>query len=129
MPGGNRTGPAGMGPMTGRGAGYCSGSAVPGYMSGGFGRGSWGWGGRGGGRGRRNWYYATGLTGWQRAAWGQPGWGGYGSWAPPTPWGLDITPQQELDSLKAQAEYLGDMLKQAQKRIDELEARASQDEQ
>ena len=29
MPGGDRTGPMGMGPMTGRGAGYCGGAARP----------------------------------------------------------------------------------------------------
>ena len=33
MPRGNRTGPAGMGPMTGRVAGYCAGYPVPGYMN------------------------------------------------------------------------------------------------
>ncbi|MEA1871201.1 MAG: DUF5320 family protein, partial [Candidatus Bipolaricaulota bacterium] len=33
MPRGDRTGPGGMGPMTGRGAGYCSGSAAPGFMN------------------------------------------------------------------------------------------------
>lgn len=38
MPGGNGTGPMGMGPMTGRGAGYCSATGVPGYAGGGFGR-------------------------------------------------------------------------------------------
>ncbi len=31
MPGGDRTGPAGEGPRTGRGAGYCSGYDGPGY--------------------------------------------------------------------------------------------------
>ena len=30
MPRGDRTGPAGMGPMTGRGAGYCAGYPMPG---------------------------------------------------------------------------------------------------
>ena len=30
MPGGDGTGPMGMGPMTGRGAGYCAGFAAPG---------------------------------------------------------------------------------------------------
>lgn len=48
MPLGDRTGPAGQGPMTGRGMGYCAGSNSPGYMSGGFGRGM----GRGFGRSR-----------------------------------------------------------------------------
>src|SRR6056297_3492046 len=53
MPAGDGTGPAGMGPMTGRAAGYCAGYSVPGYMNSvprrgaGFGR------GRGFGRGYR----------------------------------------------------------------------------
>ncbi len=47
MPRGDRTGPMGMGPMTGRGAGFCSGSERPGYAS------FWGFGSRfGAGRGR-----------------------------------------------------------------------------
>jgi hypothetical protein len=33
MPLGDRTGPLGMGPMTGRAAGYCAGFSVPGYMN------------------------------------------------------------------------------------------------
>jgi len=33
MPFGDGTGPAGMGPMTGRVAGYCAGFPVPGYMN------------------------------------------------------------------------------------------------
>lgn len=50
MPRGDRTGPWGRGPMTGRSAGYCAGFPDPGYMNpvgGGPGRG----GGRGRGRG------------------------------------------------------------------------------
>ena len=60
MPGGDGTGPRGQGPMTGRGAGICSGSGVPGFMNRcfGFARGmarrmGRGWG-RGGGRGMGN---------------------------------------------------------------------------
>jgi len=33
MPRGDGTGPAGMGPMTGRGAGYCAGFATPGFAN------------------------------------------------------------------------------------------------
>ncbi|MBA7569646.1 hypothetical protein ES708_11387 [subsurface metagenome] len=33
MPGGDRTGPTGMGPMTGRGVGYCAGYQVPGFAN------------------------------------------------------------------------------------------------
>ena len=59
MPRGDRTGPWGQGPLTGRAAGYCAGYPVPGFMNpipgfgrrGGFGRG-WRRGrGRGFGRG------------------------------------------------------------------------------
>ncbi len=59
MPYGNRTGPFGEGPMTGRGLGHCSGYDSPGYVKGNFGC-RFGRGlrrGRGFGRGRRfrNW--------------------------------------------------------------------------
>lgn len=73
MPRGDRTGPEGMGPMTGRGAGYCAGNAVPGFNNPGVGRGGFIGGGRGRGRGFRNQYYATGMTGWQRNMAGAPG--------------------------------------------------------
>jgi len=74
MPGGDRTGPLGAGPMTGRGIGLCAGYEVPGYMNPAFGRGFGGGRGRGfgrgfgmgGGRGWRNQYYATGLPRWAR---------------------------------------------------------------
>jgi len=62
MPRGDGTGPAGMGPMTGRAAGFCAGFPVPGYMNpvmgkagfygsgvpafGPYGAGSYGYGGR-----------------------------------------------------------------------------------
>jgi len=53
MPWGDRTGPWGFGPRTGRGLGFCSGYSAPGYsnpFSPGGGR--WVMMGRGGGRGR-----------------------------------------------------------------------------
>ncbi|MCK4306349.1 MAG: DUF5320 domain-containing protein [Candidatus Eisenbacteria sp.] len=43
MPAGNRTGPLGLGPMTGRAAGYCAGYPAPGYMGLAPGRGEWTW--------------------------------------------------------------------------------------
>ena len=44
MPQGNRTGPNGQGPMTGRGMGFCAGFNVPGFANVGFGRGrGFGW--------------------------------------------------------------------------------------
>jgi hypothetical protein len=33
MPRGDRTGPLGLGPRTGRGAGYCAGHSMPGFMN------------------------------------------------------------------------------------------------
>ena len=59
MPRGNRTGPWGLGSMTGRGLGYCAGYSTPGYTKGpgmGWGRGyglGRGWRGGGGGCGWR----------------------------------------------------------------------------
>ena len=58
MPKGNKTGPSGLGPRTGREFGYCAGYSSPGYTKGpgmgwgrGFGRGRGYGGGRGWGRG------------------------------------------------------------------------------
>ena len=53
MPGGDKRGPRGQGPMTGRGAGYCAGFDGPGFMAGDAPRGEgYGWGRGFGGRGR-----------------------------------------------------------------------------
>lgn len=51
MPRGDRTGPNGDGPKTGRGMGDCSGNVRTGYFRDGFGRGYRGRPGRGAGRG------------------------------------------------------------------------------
>jgi len=54
MPRGDRTGPAGMGPRSGRAAGYCGGFEMPGYANPGSGPGpGWGYGPGGGRWGRR----------------------------------------------------------------------------
>jgi hypothetical protein len=57
MPGGDRTGPWGFGPRTGRAVGYCAGYPIPGYANSGYGRGfGRGFWGRGRGFGRRGAY-------------------------------------------------------------------------
>ncbi len=56
MPAGDGTGPWGMGPMTGRGAGYCAGYGVAGCYNPLPLR-------RGGGFGRRHRFWATGMPG------------------------------------------------------------------
>ena len=126
MPGGDGTGPGGMGPMTGRGAGYCAGYSVPGYMNPipgrgfGFGMGR-GWGG--GGRGWRHQYYATGLPGWMRAGYG-PAWGApaYGAPAYGAPYAPGPTKEQEIEMLKDQADYFKQALDSISERLEELEA-------
>ena len=123
MPRGDGTGPAGMGPMTGRAAGFCAG-----YMNPVGGRGYWGWG-RGGGRGRRNWYYATSLPGWARASYGYPAWGESARPYPPYPGPVAPTmmPEQELEGLRRQAEHFEGALGEIKKRIDQLEAQESKE--
>jgi len=130
MPGGDGTGPGGMGPMTGRAAGFCAGYPVPGYANPVGGRGmGMGWG-RGGGWGRGRGF------GWGRAGYGLPAYGSavnpyaYGGAVNPyayggVPFAPTIAPQQELDGLKGQAEYLEDALDGIKKRIEELESQKS----
>ncbi len=113
MPGGDRTGPLGMGPMTGRGMGFCGGYAAPGWAYPGpgrrfFGRGGWG----GGGYGWRHWYYATGLPRWARCLW-PSGRGFPTAYTPPAR-------EQELEALKGEAEWLKDQLDAINRRMEEL---------
>ncbi len=116
MPGGDRTGPLGYGPMTGRGADY----RAPGYVHPGYGRGSgFGCGGRrsGGVRGWWHTYFATGLPGWAR---------GYGA-NPPQPGNAgpgyrgEYTPEQEMNALKAQSDFFQKQIEMLNQRIRELE--------
>jgi hypothetical protein len=82
MPAGDRTGPGGLGPMTGRGMGYCAGFPGPGFMSPGPGMGF----GRGVGFGRgfgRGFGFGRGR-GWRRGGFG--GFLGY-SYPPMMPYG------------------------------------------
>jgi len=113
MPGGDRTGPAGMGPMTGRGAGFCAGFGVPGFMNRGFGFFGRGRGGGGGGWGRRNMFYATGLTGWQRAAMGV---------AAPLATTTAPSPEAEKQFLQTQMDVMQSQLEEIKRRLAELEA-------
>lgn len=111
MPRGDRAGPAGFGPMTGRAAGFC----VPGYMNPlpgyrmGFGPEGWG------GHGWRHMYYATGLPGWAR-------WGGFPLVSPVTP-----TAEEEVTALKRQAEALKAEMEAINRRIEALTRPAESD--
>ena len=123
MPGGDRTGPRGMGPMTGRRAGYCAGYEAPGFANPGPGRGygmgwgrggslGWGYGRGGGGRGWRNRFYATGRPFWARYDYG-PAW----DYGPPP------TEEQEMETLKREAEWLQGQLDAISQRIEEIEGK------
>ena len=116
MPRGDATGPAGLGPMTGRAAGYCAGYNMPGYANPiggrgfgmGYGRGfGFGRGSRGGGFGWRHRFFATGI----------PGWAWFGGCAAPY-----IDPETEKQALKNQADILENELKSIKIRLDEIES-------
>jgi hypothetical protein len=120
MPRGNGTGPAGMGPITGRGAGYCAGNTVADGDSGAGGR-EMGMGRRGAGlgmrrgpggrhRGRRNPFFATGMSGGQCVP------GGVSA----------IDDEQELDFLKEQAHHLEETLEGLRQRIDALQPKEAE---
>ncbi|MDA8305464.1 MAG: DUF5320 domain-containing protein [Deltaproteobacteria bacterium] len=96
MPGFDRTGPSGAGPMTGGMRGVCTG----------FGR-----RGAGGGRGWRNRFFSTGLTGWQR---------GFRGFDPDLD--VDLGPETQLETLKARAGYFEKILDGIKQRIQKLES-------
>lgn len=90
MPAGDRTGPNGMGTMTGRRAGLCAGFGAPGYMNSGPGAGRRRGRGQGFGRGM-----------------------GFGHWGAPTH-------EQQVDALQAQSEQLEAQLKGIREQIQTL---------
>ena len=104
MPGGDRTGPEGRGPMTGRRAGFCVGHQVPGYekprygFGCGFGRGS------GGGYGR-------GF--WRRDTTPEP-------YYHPNTYPYTISKDEEKTYLEETAKNLEQEIKSIRKRIEEI---------
>ncbi|MEW6726688.1 MAG: DUF5320 domain-containing protein [Bacillota bacterium] len=116
MPAGDRTGPFGAGPRTGRGLGLCGGAAAPGYTAPGFGQGgrfgAWGFGGCRGGRGRRCWFGGPGRG--RAYAWGLP----YGP----------ATREDEVETLSEQAAELERALKHVKARLNALRREKNQGE-
>jgi len=115
MPTGDRTGPWGLGPRTGRGRGYCSGFQAPGFMfpgpglgfyrDFGFGRGF----GRGMGLGRGRGFWRSRFDGF----WGYP-------YFPLTPSPPQPGREDEAAWLADQAKILEQQLLQVQERLTEL---------
>lgn len=104
MPRGDRTGPAGQGPRTGRGLGYCAGYQVAGFEQG-YGPGM-GWGFRGGmGRGRgfgRGWNYARPEVNQAQSS---------------------TLPEANIEVLKSEAQNLTERLNAVLKRIEDQTAK------
>ena len=116
MPRGNRTGPVGMGPITGRAAGYCAGYPTPGFMN----SRNQAFGGRG--AGYRHMYYATGLPGWTRYGWTPPHAGAvYGQPAPAQAPFSPTGPEEEVEYLQHHAENLKQQLEDIEDRLKELD--------
>lgn len=119
MPRGDKTGPCGAGPMTGRAAGYCAGYSVPGYINPrrGYSRGFRRGGGRGFGRGwgrgfGRGWYtYPPSAT--VQTAYLQP--------YPPEP--QQQTPEQEVTALENYHKDLVAEKADLEKEMDDIKAR------
>ncbi len=106
MPGGNKTGPDGQGPMTGRGLGYCAGYPTPGFANSFFGRGRIGAGrafGRGSGFGFRG---------------GRSQFGNY--YPNENPPYQTLSKKDEINILEVQAKNIKKELEQIQNRISEL---------
>ena len=109
MPRGDRTGPEGRGPRTGRAMGHCAGYDSPGYMNDGGGRGM----GRGGGFGR-----GMGRGGGRGMGRGMGRGGGFGRGyaAPP-----EEVEGSELTMLRDDIARLTKLVESAHARIQELE--------
>ncbi|MFO8031339.1 MAG: DUF5320 domain-containing protein [Desulfohalobiaceae bacterium] len=124
MPAGDRTGPMGMGPRTGRAAGYCSGFGAPGFanpMPGrglGFGRGRGRGRGRGLGLGRGFCFGPKWLAAQFYAPWQGPEADPY----------QQMGPEQEKQMLQNEAQNLRNALANLEERIQELETQEQSQE-
>jgi hypothetical protein len=105
MPRGDRTGPSGMGPTTGRGRGFCAVYGTPGFADTVSARSFFGRGGRG----RRNRFFATGLAGWMRSGMG------FGPFGKSTP-----IAEEELRQLKQETDNLEKYLNGIRDRISRM---------
>jgi hypothetical protein len=114
MPRGDGSGPMGMGPMSGRGAGYCAGFTGPGW-----GNSAFGYYGCGRGRGSRRMRPTTGIPGWggYRSFFGYPGANDPGNDDPET---KRLAAKQEASWLQRRIEVMEQALKDARERLTEL---------
>jgi hypothetical protein len=111
MPRGNRMGPDGLGPMTGRAAGYCAGNAVPGFMN--------RFAGQAMGMGFRR-GYGRGLQ-------GRAGFGFRMQFAAGIPAAMSADPRSEIENLQAQAAQLENMLGEIRQKIHRIKKSADEE--
>jgi len=121
MPKGDRTGPGAMGPLTGRGLGYCAGYDAPGYARGvNFGRGlGLGWG-PGGGRGRGRGWFWRGI-GYRRPYYDQ-------TKVIPSPYVTQpiLTKESRLEMLKQEKDYLETEMSDIKSAVEDLSKRIAE---
>ncbi len=137
MPGGDGTGPLGLGPMTGRKAGYCAGYPVPGFMNpyvprlgrgffwrrwAFFGSPYFGFG-RGRGFGRGFFWRRWAFYGYPYA---NPAYTSYSAYAPYDV--SNLNPEEEKKLLLEETKILQEQLAEIKKRISELEGKAREKE-
>jgi len=102
MPRGDKRGPLGAGPMTGRGMGYCAGYDYPGFANPAWASGF--------GRGFRGGYGPGGRAPYQAMSYG-----------PPAGFERPFSKDDEIRYLRDQANYCGRLLEQINRRIAEIE--------
>jgi hypothetical protein len=113
MPRGDGTGPMGLGPMTGRAAGYCASFNTPGFAN--FACGYYGRG-RGRGRGLRRMYPANGIPAWGDYA-GYPVYPGAVAPVNDDPEVKRLAAQREVGWLTQQIETMENALQNAKERL------------
>ena len=117
MPWGDKTGPMGRGPMSGRGAGYCAGYNMPGYANPVGGRGIGRGYGRGWGRGRG---FGRGF-GWGRG-YGR-GYGFYEPYYPPESYYPQVVPVYQEPAPEEEKAYLENLVKGMEKELADIKSR------
>ncbi len=114
MPRGDRTGPMGMGPMTGRAAGFCAGYGTPGFANQpGMGRPRRG--GRGLGRGYGRGFgrgYGAGYGGWDAISAASP--------APANPTSVPDEQADGIDQLRSQLDQLQQTMEQLRAQVEQV---------
>lgn len=136
MPFGDRTGPEGMGPMTGRGAGYCSGNTRAGFGFRlpfrrwfGFGPADRGFGRGGGRRGPgRGFGFRGASPPWPYVGIGRGGYPRHTYFYGDPDYNAAPNTEDELTALKNMAQSMTDQLSEIQSRIDELTKDKPQEE-